>query len=138
MTEPSADREESPANQFDPNWPTDIDDLDDVAVREIGKEGGTEDSGSGPEATPPIRASLRASRPLGQLFHDDQSVTIEVSEGSTLLVSLQVDPVEYQTPTQTVRTEPPLKCFTDEIQAAVVKTLSLSMQPLVDVASLDS
>jgi len=138
MTEPSVDREELQVNRVPPEWPTDLDDLDDVPVRDTGKEGGIEDSGSGPEATPPIRASIRASRPLGQLFHDDQSMTIEVSEGSTLLVSLQVVPVEYQTPTQTVRTEPPLKCFTNDIQAAVVKTLSLSMQPLVDVVALDS
>ena len=138
MTEPRPDRKESQANRVPPEWPTDIDNLEDVPVRDTGKEGGIEDSSSGLEATPPIRGSLRAPRPLGQLFHADQSVTIEISEGSTLLVTLQVVPVEYQTPTQTVRTEPPLKCFTDEIRTAVVKTLSLSMQPLVDIASLDS
>jgi hypothetical protein len=104
----------------------------------VGRGDGTVASDPGPEATPPIRASLRASQPLGQLFYDGQSVTVEVSEGSTHLVTLQVNPLEYQTPTQTVRTEPPLKCFTDEIQEAVVKTLSLSMQPLVNIASLDS
>jgi hypothetical protein len=138
MTDPSVAREESPVNQIPPEWPTDIDDLDDVPVRDGGRGDGAEASDPGPEATPPIRASLRASQPLGQLFHDGQSVTVEVSEGSTHLVTLQVIHVEYTTPTQTVRTEPPLKCFTDEIQAAVVKTLSLSMQSLVDVASLDS
>lgn len=132
MTEAPDDTRVSPANQFDSAWPQDIDDLDNVPVRDECQ------TDTGPEATPPIDAEAQYGWPLDEVFNEDTTVDVVVTEGTQELFTLEVAPVVYETPTWTVRTDPPLKCFTDEIQTAVIKALSLSMQPLVDIVSLDS
>ncbi|SEO49442.1 hypothetical protein SAMN05216388_101369 [Halorientalis persicus] len=132
MTEAPDEARVSPADQFDPAWPQDIDDLDDVPVRD---ECLTD---TGPDATPPFEAEAKYSWPLDEAFCEGTTVTVVVTEGTQELLTLDIVPVEYETPTWTVRTGPALKCFTDEIQTAVIEALSLSMQPLVDIKSLDS
>ncbi|WP_424016130.1 hypothetical protein ACOZ4N_00585 (plasmid) [Halorientalis pallida] len=132
MTEAPDKTRVSPANQFDPAWPQDIDDLDDVPVRDECQ------TDTGPDATPPVEAEAKYGWSLDEAFCDDTAVTVVVTQGTRELVTLDIVPVEYETPTWTVRTDPPLKCFTDEIQTAVVEALSLSMQPLVEIVSLES
>ena len=132
MTEAPDKTRVSPANQFDPAWPQDIDDLDDVPVRDECR------TDTVPDATPPVDAEVKYGWPLDEAFCEGTTVTVVVSEGTQEVVTLGVVPVGYETPTWTVRTDPPLNCFTDEIQTAVVEALSLSMQPLVEIVSLES
>jgi hypothetical protein len=72
------------------------------------------------------------------MLREEGRVTVTVTRGTIEVATVTVTYAGEPEPARlAVETEPPLDTFQSEVQEAVVSALSLSMQPLVEVESLD-